>query len=197
MSETVTRKDVDGCAAPSAPGVRFPKLATLIDYLDSLEDRADLATLTALLRDLNVTRADILGCCKFGGDRYQRNIISESPWYELVALCWHSGQRTPIHDHQGSSCAFKVIEGSCTEVQFAKTPSGLICPTSTNTREPGYICASHDADIHQVLNAQPPGEDMITLHIYSPALKNYRKYTLDSPCPKEQVAAATFHAQGV
>lgn len=194
MSDAATETNASSCTTAQE---RFPKLAKLIDYLESLRDRADLDVLRGLLKDLEVSRPDIMGCCHFAEDRYQRNIISETPWYELVAVCWHSGQRTPIHDHMGSSCAFKVIEGKCTEIPFEKTCSGLICPTGTATREAGFICASHDQDIHQVLNAQPEGEDLITLHIYSPALKNYRRYTLDSPCPKEQVDAARFHERGV
>jgi len=170
----------------SSPTERFPRLRALLQYLDSLTGRADLAVLSRLLEQLQVTRTDLAPACGFCEENYQRNVIKESPWYELVCLCWRSGQRTPIHDHRGSSCAFKVIDGTAMETRFEMTASGLLRCSDSHDMDPGFICASHDADIHQVLNAQPAGQDVITLHIYSPPLKSFRKYTLDSPTPHGQ-----------
>lgn len=196
MQTATVQRDVSGCCAGSA-AERFPKLGKLLAYLDSLQDRADLTILSRLLRELDITRQDIEAACHFCDSGYQRNIIKESPWYELVAICWKSGQRSPIHDHQGSSCAFRVVQGTVTELQFDHTPSGLLTCSAVNQAGEGYICASHDADIHQVLNALPAGQDVVTLHIYSPPLKNYRKYTLDTPCCEGQMKPATFPARGV
>jgi cysteine dioxygenase len=158
------------------PAAMFPKLAELIGYLDSIDHRADLATLQQLLTKLDVTRCDIASTCIFGVKGYRRNCISRSEWYELLACCWHSGDRTPIHDHRGVSCAFKVIEGEGTEIRFKETPCGLICPTTSVTMPTGYICAADDADIHQVANMQAKGTDLITLHIYSPPIRKMHTY---------------------
>ncbi len=158
------------------PAVMFPKLAELIGYLDSIDHRADLATLGRLLAKLDVSRCDIATTCIFGVKGYRRNCISKSKWYELVACCWHSGDRTPIHDHRGVSCAFKVVEGEGTEIRFAETPSGLICPTMSVKMPTGYICAADDSDIHQVANMQAAGQDLITLHIYSPPIRKMHTY---------------------
>ena len=159
----------------------FPKLVPLLRYLDGLGDKADLPTLRRLLEDLEVSRDDLSAACYFQDERYQRNLIKETPWYELVCLCWQSGQRTPIHDHEGSSCAFLVVEGDATETRFERTPSGLVVPDATERRRPGFICASSEADIHQVANAQSPGCDLITLHIYSPQLRHFNVYSMDTP----------------
>jgi len=159
----------------------FPKLNPLLGYLDDLGERADLPTLRRLLEDLDVTREDLVSACLFEKDAYQRNLIKETPWYELVCLCWGSGQRTPIHDHEGSSCAFLVVEGVATETRFEHTPSGLIVAAETSVRNPGFICASSEADIHQVANTQPEGCDLITLHIYSPKLRQFNVYSMDTP----------------
>jgi cysteine dioxygenase len=155
----------------------FPKLAGLIDYLDGLRARADLDVLSRLLQQATVTRADLLPACTFGTSGYRRNTISEGPWYELLCLCWRSGHVTPIHDHRGVSCAFKVIEGTGTEVRFEVTASGLVCPSGTADMAPGYICAAQDEAIHQVANMQAPGQDLITLHIYSPPIAKMHTYT--------------------
>lgn len=163
----------DRCSAAKAS---FPKLAPVLSYLDSLSERADLDTLAKLLAKADIARQDILPACQFGVNGYKRNTIAESPWYELLALCWRSGHCTPIHDHRGVSCAFKVIEGTGTEIRFMPTPSGLICPTATTLMAPGYICAAADADIHQVANMQSPAVDLITLHCYSPPISKMRTY---------------------
>lgn len=168
----------------SAKG-RFPKLGALITYLDSLTSRADLGALTSLLQKVELSRCDIAPCCVFGTRGYKRNTITESSWYELLALCWHSGDVTPIHDHMGVSCAFKVIEGTGTEIRFKPTPSGLICPAATIEMNPGYVCAADDADIHQVANMQTPGTDLITLHIYSPPIKKMNTYDFANSIGKE------------
>lgn len=155
---------------------RFPKLAELIRYLDTITGRVDLAVLSRLLGRLSVTRADLEPACVFGARGYKRNTISESAHYELLAVCWRSGHCTPIHDHRGVSCAFRVVEGNGTEIRFKVTDSGLVCPTVVNGMPPGYVCAADDADIHQVVNMQAPGKDLVTLHIYSPPIRKMRTY---------------------
>lgn len=159
----------------------FPKLNSLLSYLDGLGDRADLPMLRRLLDDLDVTREDLAPACIFEHHGYQRNLIKETPWYEMVCLCWGSGQRTPIHDHEGSSCAFLVVEGDATETRFDHTPSGLVVPADTRVREPGFVCASSETDIHQVANTHAAGCDLITLHIYSPKLRHFNVYSMDTP----------------
>src|SRR5215831_17962821 len=128
------------------------KLAPIVAYLDSLTGRADLDVLSGMLSKLDIRIEDIRSSCIFGQKGYKRNTISKTDWYELLALCWHSGDRTPIHDHQGVSCAFKVVHGTGTEIRFRPTPSGLICPVQATEMQPGYICAALDADIHEVAN---------------------------------------------
>lgn len=163
------------------PARRFPKLAKLIAYLDTLSARADLTTLDRLLRESEITRADIETACSFGQRGYRRNTISSSPWYELLALCWRSGHCTPIHDHRGVSCAFRVVEGTGTELRFTVSPSGLVCPQAAISMQPGYICSADEPDIHQVCNMQTPGTDLITLHIYSPPIHRMNTYKPAQP----------------
>jgi cysteine dioxygenase len=166
---------------PGCPKSLFPKLAPLVEYLDSLTGRADLIVLDRMLKELKVSRADISTACSFGTSGYKRNTISRSQHYELLALCWRSGHCTPIHDHKGVSCAFRVVEGAGTEIRFKVTDSGLICPVETNAMPAGYICSADEADIHQVANMQAPGLDLITLHIYSPAITKMNTYRWAEP----------------
>lgn len=158
------------------PCENFPALRPLIEYLSTLNARVDLKVLTKHLKALRITRADVEPAVVFGKRGYRRNVIAANEWFELLALCWRSGHCTPIHDHQGVSCAFKVIHGEGTEIRFTPTASGLICPAATIAMPTGYVCAAVDSDIHQVANMQAPGQDLVTLHIYSPRIKKMHTY---------------------
>lgn len=152
-----------------------PKLTPLLEYLEGLDRCADLGTLRRLLADLEATRADLAPFVRFSDRQYARNLVRKTPWFEMVSVCWKAGQATPIHDHKGSSCAFLVIEGAAVETQFARTPRGRLGEArGPFIREVGYICASSEHDIHEVRNDGPA--DLITLHIYSPALANLNIY---------------------
>lgn len=153
-----------------------PKLGDIVAYLQGLRGRADLGALAKRLHVLDICREDIAPSCVFGTRGYRRNTIARGEWYELLALCWRSGDCTPIHDHEGSSCAFKVIEGQGTEISYERTASGLVCPTGRRMLEAGMVCAAEDHDIHQVANMQARGVDLITLHIYSPPIRQMGTY---------------------
>lgn len=186
-SRTTTPVEVP-CAAfdgPLTAAGKFPSLRPLLEYLSGAGSRVDLATLDRLLRQLLISRAELGPACQFSDAAYRRNTIARTEWFELVCLCWRSGQVTPIHDHRGSSCAFRVVEGVGTEVRYQHTPSGLVLPVGSVQMPPGYVCAAQDADIHQVANAQAPGTDLITLHTYSPPIQRMHSYPFAQVCADE------------
>jgi len=152
------------------PDLCTSKLEPLVEYLDSLTERADLEVLEDLLANTTVTREDLQPVCKFKCECYQRNRIKATEWYELVALCWKAGQRSQIHDHASSSCAFRVIEGTVTERRFEKNEDGTVRQVAVNALPAGALCAAEDEAIHEVCN-DDAANDLVTLHIYSPPLK--------------------------
>ena len=115
---------------------------------------------------------------RFSTDHYVRNLMYAGPSYQALVLCWHSGQRSPIHDHRGSSCAVKIISGVATETSFAQAANGMFYATGSRQLAAGDHCASQDADVHQMSNLQPAGSDLVTLHIYSPPLFRMNMYSL-------------------
>ena len=42
---------------------------------------------------------------------YTRNLIHRTPLYELLAICWESGQVSRIHNHAGQQCWMAVPVG--------------------------------------------------------------------------------------
>lgn len=113
----------------------------------------------------------------FAARKYARNLIARSPFAELLLLCWHAGQRTPIHDHGGSVGVVMVCEGLLTETMFELAPEGRVRPYNTYRWGPGAITGADVPDVHQLLNLQPAGRDMVTLHCYAPPLSVLNTYS--------------------
>ncbi len=153
-------------------------LKPLMDYVESLQGRARLEDLVSLLGALEVGCEDVADYLRFSDKGYTRNLILSGPWYNLLALCWKNGQRSPIHDHLGSSCAVRVLRGTATETFFEFAPNGLIKATSSRELPAGRVCASQDTDIHQISNLQAGTLDLVTLHLYSPPLLWMGTYSL-------------------
>lgn len=156
-------------------------LAPLLRYLETLTDRAPLDELARRLESTQVTLEDVAEFARFDARRYRRNLIAEGPWFSVLALCWRSGQRSPIHDHAHSTCAFKVLTGICSETVYTFSPCGQVVPLHTHDCPAGSIVATHDADTHQVSNLQPAGQDLVTLHIYSPPLHEMQRFSILGP----------------
>lgn len=155
-------------------------LAPLLAYLHGLADRrADLGALERLLRESRVSVADMAEFLQFDDRCYCRNVVAESPWFNLLILCWRSGQSSPIHDHAQSVCAFKVLTGVCSETVYDLLPGGQVQPARQCDYPAGEIVASRDSDTHAVSNHQPAGVDLVTLHVYSPPLKTMRVFARD------------------
>lgn len=153
-------------------------LAELLTWLDSHRRVMNKATLREVLAESSITAADLRDFLRFDPACYTRNLIHSGAVYDLLVLCWRSGQRSPIHDHRGSNCGVKIIRGIATEVSFHRSPCGLIYPTATKEHRPGDVTASSDADMHQMGNLQTGGNDLVSIHLYSPPLKQMGTYFL-------------------
>lgn len=153
-------------------------LQAIVDNLEGLRGRATIEALRALLGSSPVTIADLEPFVRFKDDHYQRVLVSSSEHYEMLVVCWKSGQQSPIHDHAHSTCCFRVMQGICTETVFDFSAKGHVVERERRDLPEGHLTASQDTDTHQVSNVQPQGSNLVTLHIYSPPLGAMRKYSL-------------------
>jgi cysteine dioxygenase len=156
-------------------------LANLVAYLDGLDGRAPLADLVAQVRRLDIDCADVADWLCFSDRQYMRNLMKGGSWYNIVILCWKNGQRSPIHDHLGSSCAVRVLRGVATETFFDFAPNGEIRAQGSRELRAGDVCGSQDTDVHQVSNLQAGNADLVTLHVYTPPLYQMGTYSLTTP----------------
>jgi cysteine dioxygenase len=157
------------------------ELRDLVDYLENLTRRADITQLRWLLSENRATLETLRPFVEFGPHTYRRNLISQGRWHELLCICWRSGQRSPIHDHAQSTCGLKVMAGVATETLFVTSDCGQIKPISSTEYSVGAVCTSQDADVHQVSNLQSAGNDLVTLHVYSPPISLMDTYSILGP----------------
>lgn len=153
-------------------------LDALFAELDTYAERIPLDELVARLGRLQITRRDVERVARFSPVRYVRNLLRVGRSYQALVLCWSAGQRSPIHDHRGSSCGVRVITGTAIETIFERTAAGAVFATESHALHEGGCCGSQDSDLHQVSNLAEDGSDLITLHIYSPPLLRMGVYSL-------------------
>jgi DMSO/TMAO reductase YedYZ molybdopterin-dependent catalytic subunit len=161
-------------------------LDQLFRYLDGLEGRPWLADLEAAVARFPITCEELADFVRFGEQSYQRNLVRAGPWYHLWVMCWKNGQRSPIHDHAASGCVVRVLRGTATETRFAFAPNGMAKAVGSRDLPAGSLCATQDADLHQISNLQAGG-DLVTLHVYSPPLLRMATYSLTDARPGEDV----------
>ena len=104
--------------------------------------------------------------------------MHEGQVYQVLILCWKNGQRSPIHNHRGSSCGIKLLKGVATETLFVIAPNNMVYPTNSEWLYEGDVTGSEDTDIHQISNLQDESRELVTLHIYSPKLLHMDFYSL-------------------
>lgn len=172
---------------PSSQG-----LTGLLLALEAEQRTLTVAELKRALTQARITPNDVQAHVRFGIAKYRRNLVRRTADYEVLVLCWKPGQQSPIHDHSGSNCAVKVLSGAATEVKFDRTATGGLRVASAERLEAGGITASADADLHRVANWEGPGENLVTLHVYSPPLRGMQLYpdALVAPTPADREAAA-------
>lgn len=171
-------------------------LLPLTAYLDSLTQRASVSKLRELLEDMDISCEQLSKFTQFNDTCYQRNLICEGPFYHLLAICWRSGQRSPIHNHAYSTCGLLVLEGVATETIFEHTPCGQVKAVFSHDLHTGHVCASQDADTHQVSNLQETGCDLVTLHIYSPPLLSMQMFSITGEESGVFTPMVAVHADG-
>jgi cysteine dioxygenase len=121
----------------------------------------------------------------FGGDAYTRNLVCRTPFFELLVLCWRPGQESTIHDHAGALNAIRVFSGELTSRTFSRTsgaPSGpgpVVQDDEERVPQDAHMIGLDRNGIHQLANTS--GEDLVTVHVYAPALMELNVYSTTSP----------------
>src|SRR5947209_19587161 len=84
-------------------------LASLAERLAALGRRPELPEVDAWMREVEVGDDELRPHVGFKEGAYARHRVRLCEHAELLVLCWRPGQRTPIHDHNGSFGAVRVL----------------------------------------------------------------------------------------
>ncbi len=121
-------------------------------------------------------------------ERYARNLIYRDDLFEVLALCWLPGQRTPIHSHDGQLGWVTVVQGElvCRNYRFvrsqtlkknsatgqnpvnARRPVEVELLNSTSCQADGSVAVvDRRQTTHQIENLERSFCGSVSLHVYS------------------------------
>ena len=164
---------------PSDPAISF-SFKELAEELGAQQSVPSLAELYALVERTRISETELQPYLGFKAGNYCRHRVMRNEFVEMLVLCWKPGQRTPIHDHNGSHGAVFVHEGIMWETTFNyDAEAGLAYKAHRELRD-GGLTGSELPDIHQLGNPDVSGQDLITIHIYAPPLGVLKTYKLGS-----------------
>jgi cysteine dioxygenase len=159
------------------PALSFTDLAEKLRSLDAVPS---LSLLYELIERTTIGAEEVQPYLGFKAGNYSRHRVMKNEFVEMLVLCWKPGQRTPIHDHNGSHGAVFVHEGILWETTFDyDSGTGLNYKSHRELRD-GGLTGSEVPDIHQLGNPDVSGRDLITIHIYAPPLGVLKTYKLGS-----------------
>jgi cysteine dioxygenase len=121
----------------------------------------------------------------FSLERYTRNLILKTPIFELIAICWESGQKSAIHNHCDQRCWMAMAYGKVQVHNFRlverDTATGFceLEPSTQFTIEAGKPQeVDPEEPIHQVINPGSFKSRAVTLHVYSAPYDTCEVYDL-------------------
>ena len=162
---------------------------TIQDFVTELaaipEQEFTHQSVLGFLRSYRVDAASLAPYLYFSRVHYTRHLIHRTELFELLAICWESGQKSAIHNHRDQSCWMAAAYGTVQVINFKlirkDAASGfcelqpdshfLITPDSPQEVDP-------DEPIHQVLNPSSFGSRAVTLHVYSRPFDTCEVYDL-------------------
>ena len=168
---------IDAKATDAAARLNF---TTLADMLRSMTSVPSLAEAGKLIEQTDIGADEIAPYLGFKAGNYSRHRVMKNEFVEMLVLCWKPGQRTPIHDHNGSHGAVFVHEGILWETMFDYDVETGLNYRSHRELRAGGLTGSEVPDIHQLGNPDVSGRDLVTIHIYAPPLGVLKTYKLGS-----------------
>jgi cysteine dioxygenase len=161
-------------SANSATGIcSNPQPLSFSDLIGILEAQTAPPTLAQLynwLENTQISEADLAPYLGFKDGTYCRHRVCRNESVEMLVLCWQPGQRTVIHDHNGSQGAVLVQRGAMWETTFTYDEVNGLAYNSACGYHEGQITGADVPDIHQLGNPDVSERNLVTIHIYSPAL---------------------------
>ena len=145
-------------------------LADLVETLNAQTDAPSLKQLYNWLENARISEDELQPYLGFKDRTYWRHLVCRNKAVEMLVLCWKPGQRTVIHDHNGSCGAVLVQQGVLWETTFNFNERQGLRYNSVSEYQPGAVTSADVPDIHQLGNPDVSEQDLVTIHLYSPPL---------------------------
>ena len=171
---------IEATEAKRADPERRLTFKTLAEKLQSMTAVPSLAELNGLVERTDMSADEVGPYLGFKTGNYSRHRVMKNAFVEMLVLCWKPGQRTPIHDHNGSHGAVFVHQGILWETMFDYDVEKGLNYKSHRELRGGALTGSEVPDIHQLGNPDVSGRDLVTIHIYAPPLGVLKTYKLGS-----------------
>jgi uncharacterized NAD(P)/FAD-binding protein YdhS len=152
------------------------RLSELASKLDAITGKPTLIDLANSLGEAKITWADVEPYVKANPHSYNRATVVLRDRYELLVMTWLGGQSSVAHDHGGSICAMLTVRGTACEGNYSVAPDGYVDLEYETFFHAGEITAGEDAAIHTVSNPATGDDLLVTVHIYAPPLRDFRRF---------------------
>ena len=178
MSTQINTEEALGTQSVDANALTF---AVLIERLNSQTSPPSLEQINSWLSNVQITKEDLEPYLGFKEGNYWRHRVCRNEAVEMLIICWRPGQRTPIHDHNGSHGVVRVQQGLMWETMFAYDSESGLCYKTARECPTGEVTGAGVSDIHQLGNPDVSGQNLITVHVYAPPLGVLKTYKVGSP----------------
>jgi cysteine dioxygenase len=128
----------------------------------------------AFLQEAPVDHASLAPYLHWDRQHYTRNLIDKTGLYELIAICWESGQVSSVHNHRDQNCWMTAPLGKLLVENFAlgfqDIEAGKCHLKASNTVEltAENPCAVDPQEpVHRVVNPREANQRAVSLHVYS------------------------------
>src|SRR5260221_5738654 len=152
------------------------RLHELVEKLDALGQAASLVDLAQALEAAPLTADDVAAWVHQNPRNYNRATVVHREHYELLVMTWLPGQASVPHDHTGSICAMQIVQGEAAEGCYRVASDGYVDREYETRVRTGEVTSGQDAGVHTVGNPSQTGELLVTVHVYAPPLKDFRRF---------------------
>lgn len=177
MSTSINTETRISTTPPDGSSLTFSELT---DLLNSQTSPPTLEQLNDWVSSVDIRDLDLEPFIGFKEGNYWRHRVCRNEAVEMLVICWRPGQKTPIHDHNGSHGVVRVHQGLMWETIFTYQEDKGLCYDTGRECPTGTITGADLPDIHRLGNPEDSGQDLITVHVYAPPLGVLKTYKVGS-----------------
>jgi len=127
-------------------------------------------TVSRLIQNIALPREQWIPLVRYDTQQFHFHTLVYSQWLEVNLIGWKPGQWSSVHDHRGTECAVLVLQGTLSNQDYEVRSDERLVETSRCRLCIGEHLMRPDRQIHSCGNDADAPNDLVTLHVYSPAL---------------------------